>query len=178
MKLPVVAIIGRPNVGNSSLFNLLAGRRISIVEPTAGVTRDRITTTLEISERYFDLMDTGGMGIQDHDNLTEDVEHQIQIAIEQAAVVVFLVSVRDGVTPLDQTVAERLRVLNKPVVFVANKADEYTRDYDAGDLYRLGYGPPLLVSANSGRGKDELVQAIFELLPTDTPTVAPHATDL
>ena len=178
MKLPLIAIVGRPNVGKSSLFNLLAGRRISIVDPTAGVTRDRITTTLEISERYFDLMDTGGMGIQDSDNLTADVEHQIQVAIEQASVVVFLVSVRDGVTPLDQTVAERLRVLNKPVVFCANKADEHTREYDASDLYRLGYGPPLLVSANSGRGKDDLVQAIFEKLPDGVPTEAPHATDL
>ncbi len=178
MKLPVVAIVGRPNVGKSSLFNLLAGRRISIVEPTAGVTRDRITTTLEISDRYFDLMDTGGMGIVDHDDLTEEVEHQIRVAIEQAAVVVFLVSVRDGVTPLDQIVAERLRVLGKPVIFVANKADEHSLEYDAGDLYRLGYGPPLLVSANSGRGKDDLVQAIFEKLPADAPTVAPHATDL
>jgi len=178
MKLPVVAIVGRPNVGKSSLFNLLAGKRISIVDPTAGVTRDRITTTLEISERYFDLMDTGGMGIQDVDNLTDDVEHQIQVAIEQAAVVVFLVSVRDGVTPLDQTVAERLRVLNKPVVFCANKADEHSREYDAGDLYRLGYGPPLLVSANSSRGKEELVQAIFEKLPDGVPTDAPAETDL
>lgn len=178
MKLPIVAIVGRPNVGKSSLFNLLAGKRISIVDPTAGVTRDRISTTLNIGERYFDLMDTGGMGIEDMDDLTADVEHQISNAIDQASVVLFLVSVRDGVTPLDQTVAERLRVLNKPVIFVANKADDHTREYDAGDLYRLGYGPPLLVSANSSRGKEELVQAIFEKLPTDAPTDAPPETDL
>lgn len=178
MKLPVVAIVGRPNVGKSSLFNLLAGKRISIVDPMAGVTRDRVSTTLCISDRYFDLMDTGGMGIVDRDDLTEDVEHQIRNAIEQAAVVLFLVSVRDGVTPLDQTVAERLRVLDKPVIFVANKADDHERQYDAGDLYRLGYGAPLLVSANSSRGKDELVQAIFEKLPTGTSTDAPAQTDM
>ena len=124
MPLPIVAIVGRPNVGKSSLFNWLAGRRISIVDPTAGVTRDRIATTLSVEDRYFDLVDTGGMGIEDKDNLTDDVERQIRVAIDEAAVVLFVVDVRDGVMPLDEEVAKRLRGVNKPVIFVANKYDD------------------------------------------------------
>src|SRR6476661_1746248 len=102
MPLPVVAIIGRPNVGKSSLFNWLAGRRISIVDPTAGVTRDRVSTPIAVDDRYVELMDTGGMGIRDSDKLTEDVENQIRVAIDEAAVVLFLVDIRDGLVPLDQ----------------------------------------------------------------------------
>src|SRR5580698_6705225 len=108
MSLPIVAIVGRPNVGKSAMFNWLAGRRISIVDPTAGVTRDRVSTVVELDGRYCELMDTGGIGIQDKDNLTADVERQIQIAIDSAAVVVFVVDVREGVTPLDQDVSDRL----------------------------------------------------------------------
>jgi GTPase len=178
MKLPVVAIVGRPNVGKSSLFNMLAGRRISIVEPTAGVTRDRITYTVEVGDRFVELMDTGGMGIVDHDNLTDDVERQIRLAIEQAAVVLFVVDIRDGVMPLDQHVAEKLRTLNKPVVFVANKADEERIDAGVGDLYRLGYGDPIRVSANSKRGRDDLLAAVRDKLPADAPTEAPSTPDL
>jgi len=168
MPLPIVAIVGRPNVGKSSLFNTLANRRISIVDPIAGVTRDRVSTLLEYEGRHFELVDTGGMGIQDIDNLTEDVERQIQNAIETAAVVLFLVDIRVGVTPLDQTVAERLRSIGRPVIFVANKADDSNLDNAATELYRLGYGPPLLVSANSRRGKEDLIYAIIDKLPLDT----------
>src|SRR5438874_8110420 len=97
--VPIVAIVGRPNVGKSALFNWLAGRRISIVDPTAGVTRDRVSTVLEIGERFCELVDTGGMGIQDVDNLTADVERQIRHAIDSAAVVLFIVDVREGAGP-------------------------------------------------------------------------------
>src|SRR5262249_45660775 len=107
MSLPIVAIVGRPNVGKSSLFNWLAGRRISIVAPTAGVTRDRVATVIESGDRFFELMDTGGIGIVDVDDLTADVERQIQVAIDSAAVVVFVVDVRDGIVPLDEDVAVR-----------------------------------------------------------------------
>jgi GTP-binding protein len=178
MKLPVVAIVGRPNVGKSSLFNMLAGKRISIVEPTAGVTRDRITYTVEVGDRYVELMDTGGMGIVDHDDLTDDVERQIRTAIDEAAVVLFVVDMRDGVMPLDQHVAEKLRGLNKPVIFVANKADEERIDVNVGDLFRLGYGEPIKVSANSKRGRDDLLAAIQHKLPPDAPTVAPSIPEL
>jgi GTPase len=178
MKLPVVAIVGRPNVGKSSLFNMLAGKRISIVDPTAGVTRDRVSYTLELGDRFIELMDTGGMGIEDMDNLTEDVERQIRVAIGEASLVLFVVDMRDGVMPLDELVAERLRVLNKPVIFVANKADEPKIDAGIGELFRLGYGEPICVSANSKRGRDELLFAISEKLPADTTTVAPTNPDL
>src|SRR5918911_3648640 len=120
MKLPQVVIVGRPNVGKSSLFNWLAGRRIAIVDPTAGVTRDRVSTLVKADGRFFELVDTGGMGIEDADNLTAQVERQIDAAIEQAAVVLFVVDARAGLMPLDEEVARRLRYLNKPVVCVAN----------------------------------------------------------
>src|SRR5881227_971187 len=121
MTVPIVAIVGRPNVGKSSLFNWLAGRRIAIVDPTAGVTRDRVSTLIEADHRYFELMDTGGMGIQDVDQLTAEIEQQIETAIEQAQVILFVVDGRAGVTSLDARVAERLRHVRKPILCVANK---------------------------------------------------------
>jgi GTP-binding protein len=168
MSLPIVAIVGRPNVGKSSLFNWLAGRRISIVDPTAGVTRDRVSTVVHASGRFFELVDTGGMGIVDADNLTAHVEQQIQVALDSAAVVVFLVDVRDGVTPLDQDVADRLRVVKKPVVLVANKADTEKFAQQVGEFFKLGYGEPLAVSAEQKIGKPELFDAILAKLPADT----------
>jgi GTP-binding protein len=173
VSLPIVAIVGRPNVGKSSLFNWIAGRRISIVDPTAGVTRDRVSTVVEVGERYFELMDTGGMGIQDKDNLTEDVENQIRIAIEQAAVVIFLVDVRDGIVPLDEEVARRLRTVGKPVVFAANKADTDKLGTLAGEFPRLGFGDPVRVSAEQKLGRQDLLEAVLEVLPTDTGELPP-----
>ena len=167
MPLPIVAIVGRPNVGKSSLFNWLAGRRISIVDPTAGVTRDRVTTILAVGDRFVELVDTGGMGIQDVDNLTADVEKQIRHALEAAAVVLFVVDVRDGMVPLDQEVAERLRPLDKPVVFVANKADTDKIAAHAADFFGLGFGEPLCVSADQKLGRQDLLDAIEDKLPPD-----------
>ena len=167
MPLPIVAIVGRPNVGKSALFNWLAGRRISIVDPTAGVTRDRVATVIEAGDRFFELMDTGGMGIQDADDLTEDVELQIQHALDAAAVVLFVVDVRDGVVPLDEEVARRLRAINRPVIFVANKADTDKLGTLAGDFGRLGYGNPIPVSAEQKLGREDLLTAILEKLPPD-----------
>jgi GTP-binding protein len=173
MALPIVAIVGRPNVGKSSLFNWLAGRRISIVDPTAGVTRDRVSTTVDLNGRLCELMDTGGMGIIDHDNLTADVEHQIRLAIESAAVIVFVVDVRDGIVPLDQEVADRLRSVQKPVLLVANKADTEFLGHQAGEFYKLGYGQPLVVSAEQKLGKAELLEAIRAKLPPESDEVPP-----
>ncbi len=178
MALPIVAIVGRPNVGKSSLFNWLANRRISIVDPTAGVTRDRVMTTMLSDDRYFDLMDTGGMGIVDVDKLEEDVERQIRIAIDEAAVVLFLVDIRDGNVPLDQMVAERLRKVNKPVIFVANKSDDPKLDVGVNDFYSLGYGEPLCVSAEQKRGKDDILDAIVKNLPPNADNTAPGEIEL
>ncbi len=109
MGLPTVAIVGRPNVGKSSLLNALAGEMISIVEPTAGVTRDRVSTFINRDEKYFELIDTGGYGIVDSDQLSNHIEGQIFQAIGSATLVVFMVDIRDGLTPLDETIAQLLR---------------------------------------------------------------------
>ncbi|HEX4131910.1 MAG TPA: ribosome biogenesis GTPase Der [Pirellulales bacterium] len=170
-RVPTVVIVGRPNVGKSSLFNWLAGKRLAIVDDKPGVTRDRVSHLLHVDDRYFELFDTGGMGIEDVDNLTEHVEHQIQLAIDSAACVVLLVDARLGLAPLDQHVAERLRSLAVPVICVANKADAPSLDTQAHDFDRLGYGPVLPVSARENRGKEALLAAILERLP------APSAAD-
>ncbi len=173
MTIPVVAIVGRPNVGKSSLFNALAGRRIAIVDPTAGVTRDRVSTLIAAENRYFELVDTGGMGIQDVDQLTAEIEQQIETAIDQAAVILFVLDVRAGLTPLDEQVAERLRHAGKPVVCVANKCDTPSLDPQAAEFYQLGFNPLICASAQHNRGKTELLDLILERLPEpgESPTV-------
>ncbi len=165
MAVPVVAIVGRPNVGKSSLFNWLAGRRIAIVEPTAGVTRDRLSTLVRADGRVFELTDTGGMGIQDVDNLTDDVERQIRLAIDRAAVVLFLVDGRTGLVPLDDLVAQRLRSLGKPVVLVVNKCDTPQLGAQVGEFHKLGQGEPIPVSAQQNRGRERLFDRLLTLLP-------------
>src|SRR5579872_2314328 len=121
MSVPKVVIVGRPNVGKSSLLNWLARKRISVVEPTAGVTRDRVTFLMHEGERYFELVDTGGIGIDDVDNLTLEIDQQIQRGIDEAAVVLFVVDGKAGLTPLDLEVAKRLRGLSKPTLLIVNK---------------------------------------------------------
>jgi GTP-binding protein len=165
----VVAIVGRPNVGKSSLFNALAGRRIAIVDPTPGVTRDRVSTLLMADHRYFELVDTGGMGIHDADNLTAEIEQQIDTAIDQAQVIVFVVDARAGITPLDSRVAERLRHVSKPIVCVANKCDTARVDPQAAEFHRLGFSPLICVSAQHQRGKKDLLELILERLPEPEP---------
>jgi GTPase len=165
MSIPKVAIVGRPNVGKSSVFNWLAGRRIAIVDPTAGVTRDRAAAPVEAGGRWFEVIDTGGMGIEDVQGLTADIEKQIDCALEEAAVIVFLVDARDGSVALDQLVGERLRKINKPVVLAANKCDLPGLDSQVADFCRLGYGNVLVLSAQQNRGKEELLRRVVELLP-------------
>ena len=165
MTVPVVAIVGRPNVGKSSLFNWLAGRRIAIVEPTAGVTRDRVSTLIQAGERFVELVDTGGMGHADADNLTEHVERQIETAIDLAHVLLFVVDGRTGLTPLDEEVARRLRYVTKPIVCVANKCDTPEFDPQSAEFYKLGRGKLVCVSAKQKRNRDELLDLIVERLP-------------
>jgi GTPase len=165
MAVPQVAIIGRPNVGKSSLFNWLARRRLAIVDDFEGVTRDRMTTLIEQDERFFELVDTGGMGVEDADNLTADVRNQIESALESADVILLVVDIRTGVMPLDEHVAERLRVIQRPVILVVNKADHPNLDQHASDFHRLGRGLPILVSAKENRNREELLELIVERLP-------------
>jgi GTP-binding protein len=161
----VAAIVGRPNVGKSSLFNWLAGRRIAIVDPTAGVTRDRVSTLLKLDNRFVELVDTGGVGIEDVDKLTEHVERQIQAAIDQAHVILHVVDGRAGLVPLDEEVVARLRYVDKPVVCVANKCDTPEIEPNAAEFYKLGRGKLVCVSAQQNRGRDALLRLIAERLP-------------
>ena len=137
MALPRVAIVGRPNVGKSSIFNWLDGRRLAIVDDVAGVTRDRLMTLMEYRKTHFELIDTGGMGHIDSDNLTKDVEQQIEAAIEEADVLLFVVDNRAGIAPLDEEVAIRLRKVDKPIILVANKCDHPTQDSKSLDAVGL-----------------------------------------
>jgi len=156
MPLPKVAIIGRPNVGKSSLFNALARRRISIEDKHAGITRDRVSAEVKVGARAVELTDTGGVGIIDADNLAADVERQIQIAMEEADVLVFVVDVRDGVAVLDKEVADRVRRLGKPAILVANKADTRELADLAGEFAALGLGEAIAASARGKIGLDEI----------------------
>jgi GTPase len=163
---PIVAIVGRPNVGKSSLFNALARRRIAIVDPTAGVTRDRISSIIETDSRKFELVDTGGIGIKDADGLTALVEEQIQVALQKAQVVLLVVDGRAGLIPLDEQVAVRLRSVEKPVIVVVNKCDAPGVDEEAAEFYKLGYDQLVRISAQERRGLTELVDLIAEKLPS------------
>src|SRR6476661_580077 len=165
MSVPQVVIVGRPNVGKSSLLNWLAGRRISIVDDQAGVTRDRVTHFMEHNARFFELVDTGGIGIQDSDNLNKQVEEQVETALETADLVLFVVDSRTGIAPLDEQVARRLRYIEKPVICVANKTDDEQLDYAADEFYKLGRGRLIKVSTHQNRGKKELLDAIHAKLP-------------
>ncbi len=167
MSLPQVSIVGRPNVGKSSIFNWLAGKRLAIVDDMAGVTRDRMTHLLEEKGRYFEIVDTGGIGINDVDELDEEIEMQIELGIQGADVLMFVVDARDGITSLDRVVAKRLRATDKPVLLVANKCDGENWEAQASEFFALGFGQPLVCSAKNNRRKSDLTESVHELLPED-----------
>ena len=167
--IPKVVVVGRPNVGKSSLFNWLVGKRIAIEDPTAGVTRDRLVQRVELDDRVLDLVDTGGMGFDDPDGLTRQIDRQIESGLAEAALVVFVVEVRSGLLPSDRDVAARLRKSGANVLLVANKADDPKFDVQAHDFDTLGFGEPLVVSVRQNRNRDELVEAIVERLPPPWP---------
>ncbi len=166
MSLPIVAIIGRPNVGKSTLFNRLAGRRISIVDDKPGVTRDRLSTICQLDNSFVDLVDTGGFGIEELDTLSEHIEQQIQYAIEQSSVILFVVDAQAGITALDKRLADMLRKINdKPILLIANKADNQNLEYLSSEFNSLGLGQPIPISALHGRGKSQLIEEIERHLP-------------
>ncbi len=165
MAIPRVAIIGRPNVGKSSLFNRIVGRRVSIVEPTAGVTRDRVAVSVDYGGRRFELVDTGGLGLVDEALLREHVEAQIQIALATADLVLFVVDGKDGRVPGDDLVAQRLRPLGKQVVLVANKIESFHDEIGVAEWLQLGFGDPLPISAKEGFGISTLLDRVLEQLP-------------
>jgi GTP-binding protein len=163
-KAPVVAIVGRPNVGKSSLLNSLVGKRISIVQDQPGVTRDRVSTFLPIATgdgtRFVELVDTGGYGFVDPDALTEHIRHQIDLAMARADLVLFLVDAQEGVTVPDEEVAGLLRRKGIRAVLIANKADGPRVDAMLGDFARLGLGTPIGVSAMNDRNIDQVIDSI------------------
>ena len=167
--IPKVAIVGRPNVGKSSLFNWLIGERVSIVDPTAGVTRDRIAHLLELygeneeTSQLIELIDTGGIGIVDEDNLSEHIEEQIRCALYAADLILFVVSAQDGIVPLDEHVAEKLRKLDTPIILVANKADNDKDERNAEEFQRFGWDVEP-VSALQKRGRVRLSEEIRLML--------------
>jgi len=168
MKTSQVVIVGRPNVGKSSVFNWLAGKRIAIVDDMAGVTRDRLSHLVEVDGRFFEIVDTGGIGVNDVDNLTQEIEDQIAVAIDSADLILFVTDTQTGIVPLDEEVARRLRYVDKPVLCVANKTDSDKYDANANEFYRLGRGKVLAVSARSNRNKQELVDEILQRLPPES----------
>ncbi len=162
--LKTVAIVGRPNVGKSALFNRLAGKNISIVHDLAGVTRDRITAQCRKGPAWFEIMDTGGIGANTEDVLTDQVQTEASIALDVADLLLFVVDVVDGVTPIDQTLARELRKTSKPVILVCNKADSPKRKLNAGEFARFGFADMIEVSAAHGKGIDDLVALVSERL--------------
>lgn len=170
--LPKVVIVGRPNVGKSSLLNLLAGKLVSIVDPTAGVTRDRISITTELPPetkgqpiRHIELMDTGGYGVEDVQDLTAEIERQIAHGLAQADLVLFVIDAQTGITPLDRQVAKLLRTSRgkgkgAPVLVVANKVDGPSLEPEAYEATQLGFGDPIPISATAGHNKVALTDAI------------------
>jgi len=165
MGIPKVAIVGRPNVGKSSLLNWLADRLISVVDPTAGVTRDRVTWIMHVDDRYFELVDTGGIGIVDSDDLSDDIERQIQTGLEECDVMMFVVDAKAGITPLDEQVAERLRRMNKPTLLVVNKCDSPKLDQESSAFLQLANVPMITTSVKANRNRNDLITSIVELLP-------------
>ena len=165
----LVAIVGRPNVGKSTLFNRFTQTRHAIVADEAGTTRDRQYGKCEWTGREFSIVDTGGWVVNSDDIFEEEIRKQVLIAVEEADVVLFLVDVQNGVTDLDQQVASILRRAKTPVILVSNKTDNYDLQYNSAEFYSLGLGDPICVSALTGSGTGDLLDMVVEKLPAPTP---------
>jgi len=170
---PFVAIVGRQNVGKSTLLNRLAGERIAIVEDLPGTTRDRIVVDISWNDNVFTLVDTGGLLIDPDTTIGRGVREQVELAMAEADVIIFLVDVRNGITPDDLEVADLVRRTRKPVVLAANKADNDRMEIHAVEFHELGLGEHLPVSAHHARGTAELLDRITELLPPSVVETGP-----
>jgi len=162
MGKPIVAIVGRPNVGKSTLFNKLAGKRISIVQDTPGVTRDRVYAEAEWLSYNFTMIDTGGIEPERDDIIVKQMRRQANIAIETADVIVFIVDGKEGLTAADNEVATMLRKSKKPVVLVVNKVDSLKDEDNAWEFYNLGIGDPITISATQGLGLGDMLDKVVE----------------
>ena len=171
---PVVAVVGRPNVGKSTLFNVLAGDRISIVQDTPGVTRDRIYADCSWLDRNFTLIDTGGIEPESKDIILSQMRDQAQIAIDSADVIIFITDVRQGMTDSDTKVADMLRRSKKPVVLAVNKVDSFQKfGNDIYEFYNLGLGDPVGISAASRLGLGDLLDEVVKHFPARSADEAP-----
>lgn len=170
MNRPVVCIVGRPNVGKSTLFNRIVGRRIAITEDTPGVTRDRIYAEAEWLNKYFTLIDTGGLEPESEDIFHKNIKKQVEVAIDTADVILFVVDGLQGVTPVDRDIANMLRLVDKKVILVCNKIDSKNRLDNIFEFYELGMGNPVAVSAEQGLGVGDLLDEIIKHFPEDKET--------
>lgn len=167
MSKPIVAIVGRPNVGKSTLFNIFADSRISIVEDTPGVTRDRLYADAEWLDRKFTMVDTGGIEMQNTDSIAVSIRQQAEVAIREADVILFVCDARTGITNDDLEVAKMLRQSRKPVVLAVNKADTPQQEAEAYEFYNLGIGEPYLISASNRLNLGDLLDAVVEKFPPE-----------
>jgi GTP-binding protein len=165
MTKPIVVIVGRTNVGKSTLLNRLAGRRIAVVADLPGTTRDRVFTFVYWQGRELTVIDTGGWQAKPSTSLEQKVKDQVEAAIAQATAVIFLVDVRDGVIAADEEIADELRAANKPIVLAVNKVDSAKQANQVADFYHLGMGEPIAISAHHNQGIDDLMDAVLVSLP-------------
>ena len=165
----IVAIVGRPNVGKSTLFNRLTKSRRAIVNEQAGTTRDRQYGKSEWCGREFSVIDTGGWVVNFTDVFEDEIKRQVNLAIEEADVVLFVLDAENGITDLDLEVADILRRCTKPVVLVANKVDTFDRQYQTAEFYSLGLGDPYILSAINGLGSGELLDKLLTYFKPDSP---------
>ena len=170
MSKPTVAIVGRPNVGKSTLFNRIIGGRPAIVSDRPGTTRDRHFGDAEWQGRSFWVIDTGGLVPDSDDSMDRAIRQQVEFALTESDVVVFVVDGRDGLHPVDQAIAERLRKARRPVLLAVNKLDDLERSTAQYDFYQLGFGDPMGVSAAIGKGSGDLLDAVVERLPPYDPS--------
>ncbi|UAM97295.1 ribosome biogenesis GTPase Der [Polaribacter litorisediminis] len=165
----IVAIVGRPNVGKSTLFNRLVQRREAIVDSVSGVTRDRHYGKSDWNGKEFSVIDTGGYAIGSDDIFEEEIRKQVNLAIEEADLIVFVVNVEDGITPMDAEVAKLLRKVKKPIFTVVNKVDNAMREPDAVEFYNLGLGDYFTIASINGSGTGDLLDALAEKMPANEP---------
>ena len=166
MAKPSVAIIGRPNVGKSTFFNYIVGKRVSIVEDTPGVTRDRVTAEASWRDRNFTLIDTGGIEPESNDVILAQMRRQADMAIDIADVIVFITDIKQGVTATDEDIALMLKKSKKPIVLVCNKSDSYGKEpTELYEFYNLGLGDPYPISASNAKGIGDVLDAIYDKLP-------------
>ena len=166
--MSLVAIVGRPNVGKSTLFNRLVGHRQAIVDETAGTTRDRHYGKTDWNGKEFSIIDTGGYAVNSDDIFEDDIRRQVMLAIEEADLILFMVEVKTGVTDLDMMMADVLRRSGKKTIVVCNKVDNYDLIYQSHEFYSLGLGDPFCISSMSGSGTGDLMDEILKQLPEDT----------